>query len=132
MIKKASHSLLHQILTVCISLVWLINGFYCKLLNQIPRHQLIVARILGNEYSSQVTKLIGIAEIIMAIWILSRFRSRINAMLQIAIIAIMNTIEFFLAKDLLLFGSWNALWAILLIFVICFNEFHLNRKQEAV
>ncbi|MBO9661068.1 MAG: DoxX-like family protein [Chitinophagaceae bacterium] len=116
---------------ILISVVWLINGFYCKLLTQIPRHQLIVSRILGDEYAYELTKLIGIAEIIMAIWILSCFRSRLNAILQMIIIAAMNTIEFFMAKDLLLFGAWNAAWAGVLILIIYLNEFHLNTKDIA-
>ncbi|MET0466024.1 MAG: DoxX-like family protein [Chitinophagaceae bacterium] len=56
---------LQRSLTILISLVWLINGLYCKLLNQIPRHQLIVSRILGDEYAGALTKIIGVSEIII-------------------------------------------------------------------
>lgn len=59
------------ILTIGISLVWLINGLFCKVLDFVPRHELIVSRILGTEYASIFTKLIGIAEILMVVWILS-------------------------------------------------------------
>lgn len=52
-----------------IALVWFINGFYCKILNQVPRHQEIVARILGEDYAPILTKLIGVAEIVMAVWL---------------------------------------------------------------
>lgn len=128
MTTKNSRYFAYRTLCILISIIWLINGFYCKLLDQIPRHQLIVSRILGNEYANELTKLIGIAEIVMAIWILSGCRSRLNAIVQIIIIATMNAIEFFLAKDFLLFGEWNAVWAVLLILIIYFNEFHLNRK----
>ncbi len=129
---KNSRQFAYRTGCILLSVIWLINGFYCKLLNQIPRHQLIVSRILGNEYANELTKLIGIAEIIIAIWILSGFKSRANAVLQMIIIATMNTIEFFLAKDLLLFGAWNAVWAVILILIIYFNEFHLNRKHMTV
>jgi hypothetical protein len=131
MIKGSTKKVLHKTLTIAISIIWLINGLYCKLFNQTPRHQQIVSRILGEEYADVFTKLIGIAEICMAIWILSRFKSRMNAILQIIIIATMNTIEFFYAQDLLLFGPWNAAWAALLIAIIYFNEFYLNRSRTS-
>lgn len=49
-----------------IALVWFINGFYCKILNQVPQHQEVVGRILGEDYAPILTKLIGVAEIVMA------------------------------------------------------------------
>ncbi|WP_235906008.1 DoxX-like family protein [Ginsengibacter hankyongi] len=91
--------------------MWLINGLFCKVLNLVPRHQLIVARILGHEYSWIATKTIGILEILMAIWIVSKINSGLCTLTQIVIIATMNTIEFILAPDLLLFGHINALVA---------------------
>lgn len=123
---------LKLILTYLIALVWLLNGLYCKLLNFVPRHQLIVARILGPEHASLFTRLIGLSEILMAIWIISRIQHRLNAITQMIIIAVMNTIEFFYARDLLLFGKWNAVLAIVLIAVIYVNEFVLKRKQSGV
>lgn len=65
----------------------------------------------------------------MAIWILSRYKSKLNAISQIVIIAIMNTLEFILVPDLLLWGKFNSLFALLLIGVIYFNEFYLNKKH---
>ncbi|PZR23725.1 MAG: hypothetical protein DI535_23425 [Citrobacter freundii] len=122
---------LNLILTYVIALVWLLNGLYCKLLNFVPRHQLIVARILGPEHAALFTRLIGLSEILMAGWIISRIQHRLNAITQMIIIAVMNTIEFFYARDLLLFGKWNAMLAAVLIAVIYFNEFVLTRKQSA-
>lgn len=120
---------MHKILTVLIALVWLVNGLLCKVLNLVPRHEQIVARILGNEYSWIFTFTIGLSEIIMAIWIISGFKARVNAVTQIAIIATMNTLEFILVPDLLLWGKLNALFAFLFIVLIYFNEFFLNKKQ---
>lgn len=118
----------HKVLTFCIALIWIANGLLCKVLNLVPRHQEIVARILGEEHSRTLTLLIGISEIGMAIWILSGIKKRLNAIAQIGIIATMNTIEFMLAPDLLLWGKLNSLFALLLISVIWYNEFHLNKK----
>ncbi len=44
----AARSRLHQLLTYAIASVWLVNGLFCKVLNWVPRHQFIVARILGK------------------------------------------------------------------------------------
>ena len=116
------------ILNYSIALVWLANGLFCKVLNLIPRHQEIVAAILGQEHARLLTISIGISEILMAIWILSGIKSRLNALLQIAVIAVMNTLEFILVPGLLLWGRFNALFALLLILVIYYHEFHLKPK----
>lgn len=118
----------HQILTCFIATVWLINGLFCKVLNLVPRHQEIVSRILGD-HAQLLTLLIGVSEIIMAAWILSSVWTRLNAMTQILVIATMNTLEFFLVPDLLLWGKTNAFFAFLFILVIYYNEFHLNQKS---
>jgi hypothetical protein len=121
----------HFVLNVCIALVWLINGLFCKVLNFVPRHQEIVTRILGAGISSWATRAIGVSEILMGIWILSRIKPKLCAALQIAIIATMNTIEYILAPDLLLFGKINSLVALFFISVIFLNEFTLNKRETA-
>ena len=119
---------LYNLLTYLIALVWLVNGLFCKVLNWVPRHEQIVASILGNQYADVLTKAIGIAEILMAIWIISGIKSRINAWLQMLIIALMNFLEFLLVPDLLLWGRLNLLFAILFIAIIYCNEFVLHKK----
>src|SRR5688572_13226109 len=111
-----------------IAIVWLVNGLYCKVLNGVPRHQAIVAGILGDEYAPVLTKLIGVAEIGMAIWIVSGYRARLNVITQVAVIAAMNIMEFILVPDLLLWGRFNLLFAFLFILYILYNEFFLNPK----
>lgn len=117
----------YQLLTYFIAIVWLINGLFCKVLNFVPRHQEIVARILGNDGSRLLTFLIGLSEIAMAIWIISGARTRVNTIIQILVIATMNTLEFLLAPDLLLWGRANAVFAFLFICIIYYNEFRLNK-----
>jgi hypothetical protein len=119
---------IHRALTWLTAAAWLINGLVCKVLNLVPRHRQIVARILGDENAALLVVLIGIAEIIMAAWIVSGLWPRLNAITQILVIAAMNIIEFFLASDLLLWGKANAIFAFAFILVIYYNEFHLNRK----
>lgn len=119
---------IYKILTFCIATVWIVNGLFCKVLNLFPRHEQIVARILGDNYSRVLIVLIGLSEIVMAIWVLSKFKSRLNAIVQIVIVGIMNTLEFILVPDLLLWGKLNSLFAFIFILVVYFNEFYLNKK----
>ena len=120
--------LAHKLLTIGIAIIWILNGLFCKVLNLVPRHQQIVAKILGNEHARLLTVLIGFSEIFMAIWILSGIKSKLNAIAQIIIIAVMNTLEFILVPDLLLWGKANAIFAFILTGVIFCNEFYLNNK----
>ena len=120
----------HKLLNYFIATVWIVNGFFCKVLNLVPRHQEIVANILGDDHARIVTILIGLSEIMMAVWILSDIWSQLNAITQILVIAAMNTLEFFLVPDLLLWGKLNSLWAFLFILLIYFTEFRLNKKPQ--
>ena len=119
---------IHKFLTYCISAIWFVNGLFCKVLNLVPRHQQIVARILGDEHSRLLTIIIGCLEIFMSIWILSKIRSKLNAIAQVLIIGIMNILEFMLVPELLLWGKLNIIFAFILILIVYFNEFYLNRK----
>jgi hypothetical protein len=109
-------------------MVWLLNGLVFKVLDLVPRHQQIVASILGYEYARQFTILIGIAEVVMAAWVLSRFRSGLCAIAQITLVATMNVLEFILVPELLLWGRLNALFALLFIGVVAYAEFVLHAK----
>lgn len=128
--KRFSPNFLHYFFAI----VWIANGFFCKVLNLIPRHQKIVSKILGSEHAELYTFLIGLAEIGMAVWILSGFLKRINAITQIFAIALMNVLEFFLVPDLLLWGRANIIFASLFIVLIYINEFRFSKKitQQAV
>ncbi|MEZ4859198.1 MAG: DoxX-like family protein [Flavobacteriaceae bacterium] len=120
---------INKILTFCFVTVWIMNGLFCKILNLVPRHEQIVARILGDDYSQPLTILIGLLEIIMAVWILSGYKTKLNAIVQILVVASMNILEFILVPDLLLWGKLNLLFAFIFILVIYYNEFHLTSKQ---
>jgi uncharacterized membrane protein YphA (DoxX/SURF4 family) len=127
--KNPRQPLLKTILTIAISLVWLINGLFCKVLDMVPRHREIVARILGEDISYFATKAIGVSEILVFIWILSGIKSRWCALFQIIIVATMNTIEFFQAPDLLLYGRANAIVATFFITVVFLNEFVIGKTN---
>ena len=121
---------IYNLINYFIALVWLLNGLFCKVFNLVPRHQQIVERILNMADARLITFLIGFAEIAMAIWILLGFRSRLNAILQILIIALMNLLEVFLAPELLLWGKANAIFAFLFILLIYYKEFYFDAKID--
>jgi uncharacterized membrane protein YuzA (DUF378 family) len=117
------------LLKYLIAAVWLVNGLYCKILGFVPRHDAIVARILGDDYSQLITILIGISEVFMAIWVLSKIKSRWCSIFQMLLVAVMNVLEFFLAKDLLLWGSFNIVFALLFILLVYYYEFVLPENK---
>lgn len=125
-----SGRLSHIIATTFICLVWFINGLICKILNLVPRHQEIVSTILGAEYAWFFTKAIGVAEILMVVWIVSRIQRRFCAIFQMAVVAAMNIMELILVPDLLLFGRMNIVFAFLFIALIYVNEFILSGSRR--
>ena len=94
----------------------------------VPRHQQIVEHILGEKYGMIITKLIGAAEIVITVWIISGFKRKLNATAQLLIIITMNLLEFFLVPDLLLWGRFNLLFAAVLVIIIYYNEFVLYKE----
>ena len=119
----------NRILNYFIAAVWVGNGLFCKVLNLVPRHQEIVAKIIGNAHAGVLTRVIGFSEIAMAVWILSGIKTKLNAITQVVVIATMNSLEFIMAPDLLLWGRFNAVFATLFCLLILFNEFYLRNKQ---
>jgi hypothetical protein len=124
------NQLLHKLLTLGIAAVWLVNGLFFKILNLMPRHELIVARIVNETYSRQFILLIGSLEVLMVVWVLSGVRSRLCTIFQVCIILTMNIMEFILVPDILMFGRVNLLVAIGFCILILYNEFYLNRRME--
>lgn len=114
---------LHNILTYLIASIWFINGLYCKVLQQVPRHEQIVATILSTTYASALTRIIGLLEIGMAFWILTHYRNKLNTTLQIIVIFVMNLLEFIIVPDLLLWGVYNSVFALLFMAIIYYSDY---------
>ncbi len=86
----------------CIGAVWVFHGLYSKLLNGFPRHREIVARVVGEELATPVTKLIGAGEVLVGLWTWSGRARKVCAATQTAALVSMNTLEISRAKDLLI------------------------------
>lgn len=67
----------------------------------------------------------------MAIWILIKFKPKLNTIIQIVVVAAMNIIEFIVVPDMLLWGRLNIVFAFLFIGVIYYNAFVLNKNIQA-
>lgn len=121
----------HLIVTLLLSSLWMWNGLVCKVIGIVPRHELIVARILGDGIARPMTILIGLLEVGLSLWILSGKWSRVCAILQMIAIATMNVLEFVLVPDLLLWGRLNVVFAFMLVALIYVHEFRM-RPSHAV
>jgi hypothetical protein len=126
---KTPNRILPTLLTVAIALVWLINGLVCKVLNYVPRHRMIVVSILGETHAAILTTVIGLSEILIALWIMSGIKSRWCTLFQIAVVVVMNILEFILVPHLLLFGRLNAVFATVFLLVVYTNEFVLQNRH---
>ncbi len=115
-----------------IALVWLTNGLCCKVLNLVPRHQEIVSEILNEQYARELTIFIGVLEIGMAIWIFSNVLTTYLVPIQITIILSMNILEFTLVPQLLLWGKFNILFAILFCLVIYLHDNWIKTKAYGI
>jgi hypothetical protein len=78
------------------------HGFYSKILNGIPRHRLIVARILGAANTGISTKVIGLLEVLLGLWAFTGWQPVGCAVVQTAAIVGVNTLEICLAGELLI------------------------------
>ncbi len=121
---------LNRLLILFFSLIWLVNGLFCKILNLVPRHQQIVAEILGETYAKTLTIAIGVGEVLMAIWIISRKFAQLSAITQILLIVTMNILEFILAPHLLLWGRLNIVFALCLAALVYYQGFVLEPRFE--
>lgn len=109
-----------------IALIWLVNGLICKVLNIVPRHEKIIAEILGDRYSSLLRVLIGLSEIGMFVWIITGLKPKLAMWMQIVIILTMNVLEFIMVPELLMWGRLNICFA----FVLCGLIYWNNTKNK--
>jgi hypothetical protein len=120
----------YNLTTVLIAAVWLVNGLVCKVLNFVPRHERIVAHIFGdNNTGLLIIKIIGVCEIILSVWIVKGKWPKATAVFQIVIILTMNILELALTPDLLLWGRFNIIFALLFCTLIYFHGFRFKKEK---
>jgi uncharacterized membrane protein YphA (DoxX/SURF4 family) len=90
------------LLGFAIGSVWVFHGLYSKILGGIPRHRLIVGRILGETLATPATFAVGALEILLGVWVFIGWKRRICALVQTLAITAMNALEIVRAPDLLI------------------------------
>ena len=75
-----------------ISLVWLYQGFWCKVLGRVPRHQRVVeaAPMFRGRRARLFLVALGWFETLLGFWVLSGHFSQTAAAVQIALLIGMN------------------------------------------
>ncbi len=118
-------ALMPTAVSITVGLVWVFHGLYSKLLNQIPRHQQIVGRILGQKWARPATAIIGALEIGLGVWVWSgEFKVACASVQTLAILA-MNTLEIRRAPDLLISASGMVLLNLAFLSVVWFWALHI-------
>jgi hypothetical protein len=117
-------------LTFATAAVWLLFGLWFKVFGMSPRHTLIVAAVLGETAAGPVTVLIGGAETLIALWILSGVSPRVCAALQSIAIATMNALELSLARELLLSPILMVCANIIFLFVVWYCAVKVTPTQS--
>ena len=87
---------------ILIGSVWVFHGLYSKILNRIPRHRLIVGRILGERFAQPATMVIGGGEVLLGVWVFTGWQPLGCAVVQTLALLAMNALEILLAGDLLI------------------------------
>jgi hypothetical protein len=94
-------------LTPALAAVWLVHGLYNKLLGGSPRHLAIVQALPGLQgvVGARVLVAVGVAEVAIAGWMLSRRAPRWCAAFQTVLLLSMNVTELTYARPLLLWPA---------------------------
>jgi len=93
---------LRRLAGIFIAGIWIFHGLYSKILDGVPRHRMIVGRILGEQLADTAVILIGVLEILLGCWVLTGLYKRLNATVQTLALISMNTLEIILAHELLI------------------------------
>ncbi|MBU6328082.1 MAG: hypothetical protein KGQ89_10665, partial [Verrucomicrobia bacterium] len=109
---------IHKISGLCVAAVWIFHGLYSKILDGVPRHRMIVARILGEDIAKPATMFIGAMEVMLGLWVILEKRKRLCAATQTAALVTMNTLEILFARDLLINAPGMVILNAVFIFVI--------------
>jgi uncharacterized membrane protein YphA (DoxX/SURF4 family) len=82
----------NKLIRLAIALVWLYQGFWCKVLGGVPRHEAIIAAVpfIGSAAGRSALIALGLLECGIGLWVLSGRRMRQGAIAQTALLAAMN------------------------------------------
>ena len=88
---------------VAVAAVWLYEGLWCKLLGGEPNQARIVGAVpqLGARFVGPSLKMLGIVEVVLALWVLSRLAPVVCAVAQTVLLVALNTCGLLFARKLI-------------------------------
>ena len=83
----------NKLIRLAIALVWLYQGFWCKVLGGVPRHEAVIAAVpfIGSAAGRSALIALGLLECGIGLWVLSGRWMRQAAIVQTVLLAAMNT-----------------------------------------
>lgn len=80
------------LIRLSIAAVWIYEGLWCKLLGRLPSQLAIVEEVprFTASFANRLLRLLGIAEVLLALWVLSGIASPLCAVAQIAFLIVLN------------------------------------------
>ncbi len=107
LIRRIDRDFLARALAAVVASVWLYHGLVNKLLHAEPRHLAIVQSVPGfaGMTGEVVLALVGVAEVLIAVWVLSSVRPRMCAAVQTIALLAMNVTELTFAREHLLWPA---------------------------
>ena len=111
--------------------VWIVFGLVFKVMHLLPRHETIVATIIGEKWAGPATVVIGVAETGMGLWILSGRWPIACALAQTIVLVCMNSLEISLAKEHLLAPMAMVCANIIFVSVGWIVAVHFSRQSRA-
>src|SRR6476620_6477916 len=107
----------HLLAQIIVGGVWVFHGLYSKVFNRIPRHQMIVAKVLGARIARPATILIGVLEFLLGVWVFTGWWPVVCVSVQTAALVGMNILEILLARELLISAPGMVVLNIILLSV---------------
>ena len=81
-----------KLIRLAIALVWLYQGFWCKVLGGVPRHEAVIAAVpfIGSAAGRSALIALGLLECGIGLWVLLGRWMRQAAIVQTVLLAAMN------------------------------------------
>lgn len=88
---------------VAVAAVWLYEGLWCKLLAGEPNQVRVVSAVpqFGPRFGGSFLKILGIAEVLLALWVISRLAPVVCALAQTVLLVALNIGGLLFARELI-------------------------------
>ena len=80
------------LIRLSIAAVWIYEGLWCKLLGRLPSQLAIVEEVprFTAGFATRLLRFLGIAEVLLALWVLSGIASPLCAVAQVVFLVVLN------------------------------------------